>query len=87
MDIIINFDVKISIPQSSSSSKVYLSLARQFKVPFNMVLFIKTQIFMYEPKIKILDEVRIDVAQRTEIEEEQNLPALENLHAFCPLLQ
>lgn len=38
MDVIINFDVEICIPQSNSSSKIFLCLGGQFQVAFNMVL-------------------------------------------------
>lgn len=40
MDIIINLDIELSIPQSNSSSKIDLCLGRKFKVPLNMILFI-----------------------------------------------
>lgn len=38
MDIVIDFNIKICIPQSNSSGKINLGLCRQFKVTFNMVL-------------------------------------------------
>lgn len=38
MDIIINFNVEICIPQGNSSRKIHLRLGGQFQVAFNMVL-------------------------------------------------
>lgn len=38
MYVIINFNIEICIPQSNSSSKIYLCLGRQFQITFNMIL-------------------------------------------------
>lgn len=45
MNIVVDFNVEISVPQRKCGGKIYLSLAWQFKVTFNVVLFAIKQFF------------------------------------------
>jgi hypothetical protein len=71
MDVIINFDVEICIPQSNSSRKIFPCLGRQFQVAFNMVLLTNNEdiksshvFFLLNEYDKASFEVIIHVVER-----------------------
>lgn len=78
MNIVVNFDVEICIPQCNCCSKINLRLGRQFKVPFNMVLLdnkkrLKIVLNTFE-KLKHLKNPSPAIDQKIMYSENKSLP-------------